>query len=89
MEHVKVECDGNKMIIEGEIDPYIETANMCIGFHPQEEEIFKCAAIEVKCNGNVLVDDLPKMYKWINENSRVGDTVEDCSKWRITLERIS
>lgn len=88
MERVKVECEGNKMIIEGEIDPYIETSNMCIGFHLQEEETFKCAAIEVKCDGNVLVGDLQKIYKWINENSRVDDTVKDCSKWRITLERI-
>lgn len=89
MEHVKVECDGNKMIIEGEIDPSIETTNTCIGFHLQEEETFKCAVVEVKCDGNVLVEDLPKMYKWINENSRIDDTVKDCSKWKITLERIS
>ena len=63
MERIKVECDGNKMIIEGEIDPYIETTNMCIGSHMQEEEIFKCAASESKCDGNALVEDLPKMYK--------------------------
>jgi len=47
------------MVIEGEIDPYIETSNICIGFHQQEEEIFKCAAIEIKCDGNALVEDLP------------------------------
>ena len=88
MEHTKVECDGNKMVIEGEIDPNIQTDNICIGFHPQEEELFKCAAIEIKCDGNVLVEDLPKMYKWINENSRIDSSIEDCSKWRITLERI-
>ena len=89
MEHVTVQCEENKIVIEGEIDPTIETTNMCIGSHMQEEEIFKCAAIEIKCDGNVLVEDLPKMYKWINENSRVDDTVKDCSKWRITLERIT
>jgi len=88
MEHVKIECEGNKMIVEGEIDPYIETSNMCIGFHTEEEEIFKCAAIKIEMNGNALVTDLPIMYKWINENSKVGD-VKDCSKWRITLERLS
>lgn len=89
MEHVKIECEGNKMIVEGEIDPYIETTNMCIGCHPQEEEIFRCAAIDIKCCGNALVEDLTKMYRWINENSRVGEDIKDCSKWRITLERIS
>ncbi len=89
MEHVLIECEENIMIIEGEIDPTIETTNICIGFHQPEEETFKCAAIEIKCDGNALVEDLPKMYKWINENSRIDETVKECSKWRITLERIT
>ena len=89
MEHVKVGCEGNKLVVEGEIDPNIQTDNICIGSHPQEEELFKCAAIEIKCDGNVLVEDLPKLYKWINENSRIDEKIEDCSKWRITLERIT
>lgn len=89
MEHVSVKCEGNKMIVEGEIDPYIETSNICIGFHPDEEEIFKCAAIEIKCDGNALVTDLPAIYNWINENSKVSEDVKDCSKWRIVLERIT
>ncbi|MFA4956894.1 MAG: hypothetical protein WC556_07990 [Candidatus Methanoperedens sp.] len=88
MESVKIECEGNKMIFEGELDPEIMTTNLGLGFHVQNEETYKSASLEIKANAEIDIGDLEKMYAWINKNSKVSIDVKECSKWKITLERL-
>lgn len=40
MEHVKIECKDNKLIVEREIDPYLECSTMCVGFHLQDRKCY-------------------------------------------------
>lgn len=88
MESVIIECEGNKMTFEGELDTEILTTNLRPGFHVPNEGSYKTADLEIKINGEVDISDLEKMYAWINKNSKVSVDVKECSRWRITLERL-
>jgi len=43
MESIIIECEGNKIIFEGELDPEILTTNLHPGFHVSNEETYKTA----------------------------------------------
>lgn len=88
VEEDRIELSERKLVWEGEIDPTIKVENIFLGYHTADEELFKKAAMEINVNGNVLVSDLERLMMWINKNSMVTD-VKECSKWRITLERLS
>lgn len=87
MEGIKITCEGNKMVIEGEIDTNVELNNIYIGHH-KDLESTKFAAATFTADCNVHLSDLEEMFRWINQNSGKVDVNED-SKWRITFERLS
>jgi len=84
----KIEFSERKLILEGDIDPDVVISSLYLGYHQADEELFKRASLKIEVNGNILLSDLEEFMGWINQNSRVTD-VKECSRWRITLERLT
>ncbi|HEY9206027.1 MAG TPA: hypothetical protein VIO58_08905 [Candidatus Methanoperedens sp.] len=88
MEAAKIECENTKITFEGELNPEISTTNLHPRYHIEDEDYYTTAGVEFKVCPEVNISDLEKMYAWINKNSKVSADVKECSKWRITLERL-
>ncbi len=91
MESPKATYEDNKMTIEGEFDIEVELSGMHPGFPQEDEDLFNKCAFEIKSYGEIILDDIPDMVRWINERNVYGSKDKnpvEWPKWRITLERL-
>ncbi len=90
MEEVKMEFKDNIMTIEGEFDIELDLSGMHPCCPPEDKELFNKTAFEIRQYGEIKLDYLKDLVKWINENN-VYDTSKSPSewpKWKISLERL-
>jgi hypothetical protein len=87
MESPKATYEDRKMVIEGEFDIEIELSGMHPAFPPEDEDLFNSCAFEIKSHGEIKLDDVPDMVRWINTKTACKDP-EKWPKWKITLERL-
>lgn len=87
MESPKATYEEGKMVIEGEFDIEVELSGMHPAFPEDDEEFFNKCPFEIKSYGEIKLDDVPDMIRWIRTKSACKDPVK-WPKWRITLERL-
>jgi hypothetical protein len=91
MESPKATYEDGKMVIEGEFDIEVELSGMHTAYPPEDEELFNKCPFEIKSYGEIKLDDVPDMIRWINERNVYTSKEQDpvkWPKWRITLERL-
>jgi hypothetical protein len=91
MESPKATYLEGKMVIEGEFDIEVELSGMHPAYPPEDEELFNKCPFEIKSYGEIKLDDVPDMVRWINEKNVYGSIEKnpvEWPRWRITLERL-
>jgi hypothetical protein len=91
MESPKATYKDGKMVIEGEFDIEVELSGMHTAYPPEDEDLFNKCPFEIKSYGEIKLDDMPDMIRWINERNVYTSEEQDpvkWPKWRITLERL-
>lgn len=87
MEAVKIKCECNKMIIEGEFDIELDLSGIHPGYPPEDENIFKKTAFEIRSYGEISLDYIRDLVEWVNRRS-VPKNPAEWPKWKITFERL-
>ncbi len=87
MEDVKIEHKDNVMIIEGEFDIELDITGIHPGYPPEDEDIFKKTAFEIRSYGEISLDYLRGLVEWVNRKS-VSKAPSEWPRWKITFERL-
>lgn len=86
MEILKIEHNENMLSIEGELDIEFDVTGMHPGYPVEDKDIFKKATLEMKTYGDILLEDIADLIKWINMKS-VTEKPAEWPRWKITIER--
>ena len=88
MKILKIEQTEDILTIEGELDIEFDITGIHPGFPAEDEDIFKKTTLEIKTYGDMLIEDIGDLVKWINKKS-VAKNPGEWPHFKITIQKIN
>lgn len=88
MEILKIVQTEDTLTMEGEIDIEFDITGIHPGFPTEDEDIFNKTTLEIEIYGDVLINDIGDIIRWINKKN-VTKNPGEWPHFKITIQRVN